>query len=404
MKLPTTIIAKFLLSVGIILIFSMGYYFFIMPKEIAQVRFNVKDWSIAVDHLANDVNQRWQMGDIENNISKKVFECNDLISNSEQVDSEYSKCNPYYLKCFMQGKAGNKAPIFKYKVDGKQYTFKSVNSFKYDQLSNPTIIFEEQSNKRFVKFKLLNTCRDTYLPQKRFSAGPKSINKFEWDNLGRHYYIDKFYVTNRDIHEWFNRTGVITSIKVADFPKPSTSLNLQTRKDYCKSVGKKILESRFFDAAVYIPNENSTSMHHLYKYPYPWTKSRNSFLSSVYYRKNKHYELQESECLNAYIKGCEIFPYRFGATVSVTWMGIYNAMGHYLESFENKFVPKGNIKVSSSLFDKDSLWHANGMRGYWDYKNGIRYRDQYNEITKTSSPIAMGDKKIEVAFRCMVQR
>ncbi len=74
--------------------------------------------------------------------------------------------------------------------------------------------------KKFVKLKLLNTCRDTYLPQKKYTAGPKHNNAFEWDNAGRLFYIDKFYVTNRDIDEWFQRTGITSEIKVEDFPKP----------------------------------------------------------------------------------------------------------------------------------------------------------------------------------------
>ena len=413
-KTPTSIITKIFVIVSLILLIG-AITFFLRPKKSEN-----KDSELitqVLPELLLQLQSRWEQGDQENLYVQRKLTCPDLIFNSDLVDSEFLKCNPNYLECFLQGKAGSATDII-HKIKDKKYQIeflKQENKFvkvtPEDSVQLKIRVPGLVTHTMLVEFE--NTCRDSYLPQRIYSAGIKGEERYTWDNFATHIYVDRFYVSNQDVYFWLQTHPEIQQLFNIPIGKdsrywffPSTNLSLKQRHLYCQSYGKQLLQSHVLDAASFIPpNQNDSRPKFIYKHPYPWTKkSRSEFLSIA--KANSDYVLTKNDCAKANIKGCDkLAPYKFYATNTATWMGIYFPLGHYMEVVDNKFDSFQNLKASSFYFGPDSIWHEIGMRAHWDgegmelgHFSFVTSRDD-----KENYP-PIGSDKLQVAFRCMRYR
>tara|TARA_Y100000385_G_C13051858_1_gene620137 strand:+ start:124 stop:1143 length:1020 start_codon:yes stop_codon:yes gene_type:complete len=312
--------------------------------------------------MVEKLNSVWKEGELDIVSKKETAECKSLLNYKNQVSGEFFQCNPLYLNCYLSD--------FNFK-GFRPLRFKK-RFFEYDHLGNLVVTLNKQDS--YFRLKLLNTCRDVFLPKKKYSAGPKKIQTYVWDNLNELVYIDKYYVTNLDIIEWKKRAGKKINekeLKRAPF-EPNTYLNKDEMTQFCFSQNKKVLESRYFDAASYIPNKNDNPKI-VKKFPYHWTKRRT---------------VESKDCFNVYAKGCESKrDFKFFEGLSTSWMGIHYVLGGYMEYLPSKFDGEKDIKVSSFYFDEQSKWHQIGIRGKLGKDNSTR-----------------SQQDIGVAFRCMALR
>ena len=295
------------------------------------------------------------------------FICNDY-KNLKGVSSEFYSCNPKYIDCYLRSQE-EISPIIK----GSSY-------LEFDRRKNPILSFKVDGQS--FKIKLLNTCSDTYLPQRKYSAGPKGVDLI-WDNIGQNIFIDKGYVSNLDIFLWNGKNN-------KNLFRPSSKLSLEDQIQFCQSKGKQLLESRYFDAASFYVGSLETNPEYIFKFPYPWSKKS---------RLNMQ-EPKSRDCANIYSRECEsIRPYEFFEPIATTWIGINNSLGSYPEIFINKFIPRANLKLSSFYLPFDSKWHQVGLRSSFD-------GSKPNLIEVYSKKIMDRDKvqDIGVAFRCMLNR
>ena len=255
----------------------------------------------------------------------KSYKFNELL-----VHSDFKSCNSDYFKCLFDENKNIKINNTSYKT----------LSLKLDNRFNPIVSLS--SGEAIFHIKLFNSCRDVYLPQKFYSAGVKGKDHL-WDNFDQNVYIDKNYISNREVKLW-NKKEI-----GADYI-PNTSLDLDDKRKYCSSIGKQLLESRYLDAASFFP-ENKERF--FYKHPYPWTKERSLKKDSILKR----------DCSNIYSKECEsIRPYQFFEPISLTWMGIANALGAYPEIVLNKFDKDLNRVPSSFYYEWNHKYHQVGFR------------------------------------------
>lgn len=312
--------------------------------------------------MVEKLNSIWKEGDLDMLSKKETPECKSLLNYKNQVSGEFFQCNPLYINCYLSD--------FNFK--GFRPLKLKKRFFEYDNLGN--FIVTLTRGESYFRLKLLNTCRDVFLPPKKYSAGPKNVQTYVWDNFNELVYIDKYYVSNLDVIEWKNRTGRPVSekeLKRAPF-EPNTSLSPDEMNQYCFSQNKKVLESRYFDAASFIPNKKDNPKI-VRKFPYHWTKKRS---------------VETKDCFNVYAKGCESKrSFKFFEGISTSWIGIHYVLGGYMEYLPNKFDGDKNIKVSSFYFDEKSKWHEIGVRG---------------QLGKDNSTQSQQD--IGVAFRCMALR
>lgn len=390
-KFSKNSIPKVFSIVGLILIFLIIVSHFLStktePENPTQITFK----------LISQLKDRWELGDIENHFHKKKFTCDKLIFNAKNIDSEFLKCNPNYLECFLN----NETPInseFSIVNNGKKYSLKIIknNNQFFSQYQN-SINLNAQIiglDLGVFRIKLQNTCNEVLLPQRIYSAGEVSDNSQVWDNLNQQIYIDKFYVSNLDIYHWDK--SKLDHLEPKKFHLPNTSLSINERKNYCLSKRKQLLQSHVLDAASFIPSDLSDSIpEFVYKYPYSWTKKKKGvFLYESL--DDSDYEVKAKDCEYAYVADClKIVDYKHFATDSVSWMGINNILGHYLEFVENKFLPSQNLKASSFYFNAKSAWHEVGKRASWDGVGYLKSNFDFGEFSPVSA------SKYEVAFRCM---
>lgn len=312
--------------------------------------------------MLQELNSAWKEGDLSKLSKVQVGECNTLVNYKNQVNAEFFQCNPVFLSCFLKD----------YQFNGYTPLRFKDRFFEYDKDGNIVISFQKQ--KSTFRVKLLNTCRDVYLPQKKYSAGTRKNQDYIWDNMSEHIYIDKYYITNLDVLEWKKRLNIkITENEKKLVPyKPNTNLSIEDKHKYCYSINKKVLESHYFDAASYIPNKEDNPKL-VKKFPYHWTKKRT---------------LETLDCFNVYSKGCESKrSFKYFEGLSTSWIGTHYTLGAFMEYLPNKFESNKNLKVSSFYYDEKSKWHEIGVRGELGRDNRTRTQQD-----------------IGVAFRCMSVR
>lgn len=341
-KNDTSIIPKLSLFIASIGIATLVYLF---TQDSGQTSKKTNKQS-DINVLAKELNTAWTSG--ESQILKiSNLKCKNIKLKGALYHSDFRNCNPVLFKCLTD-------KYRKLTLSNKIFVKKSES---YDRRGNPILTYKRGSQK--IKLKFFNTCKDTYLPQKKYSQGPRGIENL-WDNKNDFVYIDKNYRTNLDVNQWNKKEA---------YPlyAPSINLSLEKKISYCQSQGMQLLQARFFDAASFYPETNSDFF---YKHRFPWTKK-----SRLEVKKPS-----ESDCGNMYTKECEsIRTYQYGEPIGLTWIGIKNSLGNYPEFLVNKFDSSLNLKVSSFYKKFSSPAHRVGYR---------------ENIKKNPN--------LKVAFRCML--
>lgn len=288
--------------------------------------------------LAAKLEKDWILGPSKNEIK----ECPNLDQNAPV---KYYQCHIDYLKCILK----------------KPLSFKNTK-IKGRILNETKRIVEFKNQGKKFYFSLDNLCHMTYLPKSFYSAGINENEEFLWDNFHEDVYIDKFYVSNYEIKKWK------PSINIKADYKANTTLSLKLKKEFCKDQGKSLLESRYFDAASFLPIRDSETGY-FYKTNTHFKRGR-TFLG-------KKGDLTLRNCLNAYIKGCErLLIFKNYEVFAQSWMGMSYALGGHEEVFINRYSQYLNFKTSSMMHPKDYKGHRVG------------YREKYKE---------------QGAFRCMLR-
>jgi hypothetical protein len=222
----------------------------------------------------------------------------------------------------------------------------------------------------FQRMILTDTCRDTYLPQRIYGYArteDKREEGFLWDNFDRDLFIDKFYVTNRQVNEWRILKGEPSKVEPdrKKWPLPAI-LTKEEQIDYCLYYGKRLLEAKIFDAATMSPTEiKNTTPDFIERPDTPWQRDLSKTFLGIA-RINPDYQLTPLDCELAQVKGCEE---KHFTTDSVTWMGFHYPLGFYPESLQNFVEPLKNLKLSSIFLEPSSPWHQLGKLSEWKIKN-----------------------------------
>lgn len=344
---------------------------------------------VKISTLQEQLKDIWLLG--EESFAGKV-KCVALEGEKRAFDSNFLKCNPVYLNCVL-----SKGNLFK-DLPFKTLINENKEYISYNYKNTPLVSFRVTTNQKVFSIELKDKCNEVKLPKNIYAAGMQGINNYVWDNYLQNLSLDKHYVSNLDVNIWIKNHKNQESVKsflIKDkslLAAPSMHLPLYYRKLYCQEHGKTLLRSRVFDAAVFYPVKVRNG--YVYRAPYPWSKSKKTFLSST----NPEFELTEAHCQNAMIKGCK--EGQFFTESSPSWIGIFSSLGDQMESFDNLFLSKANLKVSSKNLERESFWHQNGVRAHWDginlSKRDFDFNEQYSK--KTNESVI---NNYEVAFRCM---
>jgi len=364
------------------LVFATVVYFFTQQQDYNDsLQSDFKALASAKKDLQDRLQKRWALGDLEEQIRSGQLSCPKLEIGVNSYHPSFLECNPLYLECFLKS-AKEKVKFLTVKSSSQSFYFKWSGLIEYDRRQNPILSFNTQENKPF-KIKLQNTCRDTFLPKRKYSAGPRSIELL-WDNFDQNIFIDKFYVTNLDVFLWNKE-------KTGNLYEPSTNLTTVDRIRYCQSIGKQLMESRYINAGSYYIDTESKNPNYIFKFPYPWTKKRKIDLSMG---------IKERDCGSIYARDCEnIRVYKFHEPTSTTWMGMHKALGSYPEGVINKFIPKANLKISSFYLPFEHPLQIVGQRIEQREEN-IIWEDPYTN--KKVNGIEFND--IKVGFRCVLNK
>ncbi|EQC47208.1 hypothetical protein M900_0517 [Bacteriovorax sp. Seq25_V] len=329
------------------------------------------------------LNTIWENGEVEAD-----GQCKQL----EDVDLLYYQCNPRYISCLiknniLQKKIGlNLNPEYKYIQDNisRRYEFKS------DEFN----------------FTLIDSCHEAYLPQRFY---PFLVNNrehtYEWDNHSKDLFIDKFQVRVGEYKDYLETSNNKLPTHLENLKDQDIVFNLSKdeMKKYCAFQGKEVLSAMVFDAGAIYPEDISDNHSRLFRAPYyPWSR-KNSSSELFKIQKNKNYEIDKnlkvSLCPKVYSRDCSEEKYIHYNRENVSWMGIYEVMGGYMEYTPNIIFPGENIKLSSIYFPWTSSKHRTGMRGYWDGEGF-----GFNNIAWKGDENLAAQDEFKIAFRCMRRR
>lgn len=391
-----SIIPKIILILGTLSVLGI-ILLFLRPRPLPPVRLKKPEtpeklFTQVMKRSQPEILKLWEEGD--RFFPSEGTHCEEEIQHEPSVGKSYYQCNPHFWQCFWQGGV-KEYPTLEIDFMGQRYHLQAVASFPGSRYYS---LFKRQDQRvplaygYQVEFRiqeipgytqsllLADTCRDILLPQRIYGySKPKDKTEegFIWDNFGREIFLDRFYVTNRQVNEWRSLTGK-KNLRVTDpkeWPKPAL-LNLGEQKDYCSFYGKSLLEAKLFDAASMTPGELKNPLpEKVYRPDTPWQRDLSrSFLGMA--RINPDYQLTPLDCQLAQVQGCHE---KYFTTDSATWMGFHYSLGFYPESLNNHIEPEKNIKLSSRFYAPGASWHELGVLGEW---SGIQ------------------DKKLPVAFRC----
>lgn len=305
--------------------------------------------------------------------------CPEEIQHADHIGKTYYQCNPHFWQCYWQGGVRQR-PELEITLFGKTFHLRAKAAFNsrfYDLFKRTSLGLPVQYGyvvqmeiKEIPELHqtmiLVDSCRDVFLPERLYGYGREeaSIKEgFIWDNFDRNIFIDKFYVTNRQVNEWRRLTDKTELIEkdVKKWPYPAL-LSRKEQKDYCAFYGKRLLEAKLFDAASMPPAEPKNPLPDIVHRPQtPWHRDLSkTFLGMA--RINPDYQLTPLDCQLAQTQGCEE---KLFSTDSATWMGIHFPLGFYPESLENFIAPSKNLKRSSRYFTAGSTVHELGYRDEW---------------------------------------
>lgn len=393
-------ISKIISFILVATLLPLAGYYLLFSKTKDSSKQKIGLFEALPDHM-NKVRELWINGDFEHLKDFKSNKCRNLISSVRETD--FLGCNPIYFECLMQKHKSGNYQIFKSKLNHFIPQINQSGRFIKSTSRGIILSFLENNHKKLFTLRLQNTCNQKLLPKNIYSAGIGSKKEFIWDNFDYDILIDRNYVTELDVLQWFlskNKDDLIKEKKlkkkVSKYKFNSTvalNLTLKQQVTYCSWRGKYLLSSRALDAATYFPSKNQS----VYKHFFPWTKKRKSFLTSGE-------KLSKSNCQKAYIKGCNQFlPFNNIESFAISWMGINHSLGSHMESISNDFFPKANLKVSNMGLASSSYWHKLGLRGFWNgsalRKNNFSFIEQYS-----ARPFSHDNEVLGVAFRCMELR
>jgi hypothetical protein len=328
----------------------------------------------------------WEEGDTF--IPKEGPKCPEEIAFSPLVGRSYYRCQPHLWECFWRGGLGEERPALKIELFGQTFHVVANAAFpppkdlggeaRYSRLTPAhesglgaghgyvVELSVREIPGQVQAVMLTDTCRDTYLPQRIYGYGKAADRKAEgfiWDNFDRHIFIDRFYVTNQRLNEWFTLTGkpdrLIRDPKL--WPLPAL-LSREEQHEYCAHFGKRLLEAKLFDAATMPPVDSRNPKPEFVPRPQtPWHRDLGKTFLGVA-RINPDHQLTPLDCQLAQVKGCDE---KHFATDSASWMGIFHALGFSPEAFANPIEPDRNLKLSSRLLPAGSEWHELGVRSNW---------------------------------------
>ncbi len=385
-----SIIPKIVLILGTLSILGI-ILLFIRPRPTAPIRTKRPEtldklFTQVITAAKSQILVLWEEGD--RFIKKSGVNCPEEILHDQSVGRSYYQCNPHFWQCFWQG--GIKTnPELEIDLFGQTFHIVARPSFPMiealSKVPRTYEAFRETSTQLnvshgyvvelevkeipgFVQPLLLtDTCRDTYLPQRIYGLGKTSDARdegFIWDNFERQIFIDRFYVTNRQVNEWRILKKEYNKLQLdrKSWYAPAL-LSLKEQRDYCHFFGKRLLEAKLFDAASMAPADLNNPLPAKVSRPStPWQRDLSKTFFGVA-RINPDYQLTPLDCQLAQVQGC---PEKFFTTDSSSWMGMNYLLGFYSESVLNFFEPDKNLKVSSRFHDPGSHWHELGVYGNWE--------------------------------------
>jgi hypothetical protein len=330
----------------------------------------------------------WEEGD--RYFPKKGVKCDEEILHDNSIGRSYYQCNPHFWQCYWQnGVVQN--PALEIELFGQKFHVSAKANFEpIAPLSQNARYYEafkrtepgfplnygyvvEMEVKEISGISqpmvLSDSCRDTYLPQRIYGYGKVKDRReegFIWDNFGRHLFLDKFYVTNRQVNEWRLLKGEADRIETdrKKWPHPAL-ISRKEQNAYCTFYGKRVLEAKLFDAAAMYPTDLKNPLpEKVYRPDTPWQRDiTKTFLGMS--RINPDYQLTPLDCQLAQVEGCKE---RYFSTDSASWMGLLYTLGFYPEHLVNDIDPKMNLKKSSRFLAANSEAHSLGSLYHWDGK------------------------------------
>jgi hypothetical protein len=387
-KISQFIIPRYLILLAVICLLPVVIYYIYLNNEADSSGIDNDDLITSVPSLMEQIGERWGLADVEGLYGTDKFQCTTLPNDIELYDPQFLKCNPEYLRCMFNGELVGVTPYFELGKLKLIPVKKDSGYIDIQEQGKIKIEFIEETLQRKVHVQLSNYCNSTYLPKNIYSSGPQSEQDYVWDNYNYDIFVDKFYVTNYDVLRWSNKKN----INKDKLYYPSLDLTLLEREKYCIDQGKVLLSSRVFDAAVFYPNKRIENFS--FKYPYPWTKKRKTFLTN-------DMKLSKFDCRKTYVSECnKIYKLKKNSSNSISWIGLTSSLGGEMESFSNIYNPRANLKVSSSKLSRASNWHKNGVRAHW---NGVDFENRDFEFIEQYSNKQDREKisELGVAFRCM---
>jgi len=363
---------------------------FLRPQENVRTKkkrpkSNEKLFSQVIKASIPSILKLWEEGD--RSFPEKGVQCHDEIDHQKEVGLSYYQCNPHFWQCYWQSGTTH-FPALEIDLYGQTFHVVARPSFNAIAEYSPSPrfydLFKRASSDTdlnygyivelavkeipglFQRMILTDTCRDTYLPQRIYGysrSNERQDEGFIWDNFGRDLFIDKFYVTNRQLNEWMILKGESSKVEPdrKKWPLPAL-ISKKEQIEYCSFYGKRLLEAKIFDAAAMSPTEiKNPTPDNINRPDTPWQRDLSKTFLGVA-RINPDYQLTPLDCELAEVKGCEI---KYFSTDSVTWMGFHYPLGFYPESVENFIEPSKNLKLSSHLLDPSSSWHQLGKLSEW---------------------------------------
>ncbi|MDC1174094.1 hypothetical protein OAT67_01760 [Bacteriovoracaceae bacterium] len=363
---------------------------------------------VSFEAKLEEISKVWILG-IDALSAEEIKKCSD-----NSISKIFYQCNPEFISCvFEQRKEEGAVVNFqkenkKYKIYSKAYEEKG--SWPGYSLWGEIILGQEsKKNKEKKEFLLTDECRSLYLPQRVYQYGQSTLkNKWTWDNIDRHIFIDKHVVTNRDINEWIEQTKVNSTEEIL-FNKesphlPAEFLKADQMEAFCRYRGKKVLQTQYFDAISYLPFEmDKDRQAQVFQSIVPWSRKEQSIFKVWDKLKreisDKSKDFERVACSKTVSNECLLGEKENAHFRAPSWSGHFMVMGGYLEYIKNNIHPRRNLKASSQFFKRTSPWFRLGERAYWD-GDGFSYR---NFNWKGEDPLREY-KSFGVTFRCMKEQ
>jgi len=378
-KDSSSIIPKLILIFAVLSVLAIISLFFFNPPKILK-KASIPEsrdelFARVIEAALPEVVKLWEEGKILE--TEALFNCPKEITSNAKVGNAYYQCQPHFWQCYWEGgvKKEKRIPIV---IFDKKFHVTALPVFES--------ITEYSEQPRFYKILKLNSkgLKSKFgMKIELKTEDLKDEKKFNWNNFQKHYFVDKFYVSNQKVNEWrlLTKNSKKMNLDRSQWPKPAL-LNLDEQIRYCAFWGKRLLEANIFDASTIPPEEikNPKSVYSKKPQTYWQRDLSKTFLGLA--RINSDYQLTPLDCQLAEVRGCEE---RYFFTDSSSWMGVNFAIGYYAESFLNFFNPPKNLKISSNKLKASSEWHELGKRSSWKGiqkdNNPVAFRC-YEEVVK----------------------